>query len=110
MSFCSAACMEKFRSEPTKYAAALANAYTYQTKCPVMGKDIDPKAFTTIADGTRIYFCCKGCEKKLFAEAGKYAAKLQEQGYSFEPEQLKPAPAKEPEGHDHKGHEHEGDD
>ena len=101
--FCSEECMNKYKSEPAKYASALANSYTYQTKCPVMGEEIDPKAFTTLADGTNVYFCCKGCTKKLFADPAKYAPKLAEQGIAVGAKDLTQAPADQP-AKGHEGH------
>ena len=50
-----------FEKNPEKYATALANSYSYQTKCPVMGGAINPKAAIQLADGRKIYFCCPGC-------------------------------------------------
>jgi YHS domain-containing protein len=94
--FCSKACADKYKAEPGKYAAGLANSYTYQTTCPVMGKEIDPKAFTTTAGGARIYYCCKGCDKKLLAEPAKYLPKMVAQGFHFEAKDLPPAAPKEP--------------
>jgi len=109
--FSSTECMATYKAEPAKYAAGLANAYTYQTKCPVMGEDIDPKAFTTLANGTKVYFCCKGCDKKLFADPAKYAPKLAAQGIVIEPKDstagpVKAEPAQDHKSHDHKDHDH----
>lgn len=80
VAFCCKGCIPKYRSNPTKYQAALANSYTYQTKCPVMGGPINPKAFVELADGRKIYFCCKGCDKKLAANPAKYLPRLEAQG------------------------------
>ena len=105
--FSSTECMAKYKSDPSKYASALVNGYTYQTKCPVMGEDIDPKAFTTLANGAKVYFCCKGCDKKLVAEPTKYAPKLAAQGINLDPKELTaPSPKSEP-AHEHKGHDHD---
>lgn len=105
--FSSTECMAKYKSDPSKYASALANSYTYQTKCPVMGEDIDPKSFTTLANGTKVYFCCKGCDKKLAAEPAKYLPKLAAQGIVLDPKDLTAAPAKAEPERDHKGHDHD---
>ena len=105
--FSSAECMAKYKSDPSKYASTLANSYTYQTKCPVMGEDIDPKAFATLANGTRVYFCCKGCEKKLFGDPAKYAPKLAAQGVVVDLKNLTTAPAKSEPAHDHEGQDHD---
>ncbi len=98
-------CVAKFKEDPGKYKTALANSYTYQTKCPVMGGDINPQSFTTLAGGQRIYFCCPACEKKLFDHPAKYAPKLAEQGFMITPEQIKPAKEEEADMH-HDAHEH----
>jgi len=92
--FSSTECIAKYKSDPSKYASTLANSYTYQTKCPVMGENIDPKAFATLANATKVYFCCKGCDKKLFAEPAKYAPKLAAQGIVLDPKDLTGAPPK----------------
>lgn len=105
--FSSTECMNKYNGDPGKYASALANSYTFQTQCPVMGGSIDPKSFTTLANGAKVYFCCLKCEKKLFAEPATYAPKLAAQGYTFDPKQLTPGPVEEQPGHQHKGHEHD---
>lgn len=106
ISFSSAECMEKYRSDPAKYAFILANGFTYQTKCPVMDEAIDPKSFTKTASGFRIYFCCMDCEKKLFAEPAKYTPKLAAQGLTFDANELTPTPPKDEPGHGHGDHDH----
>ncbi len=111
--FCCKDCVGKYRRDPSKYRTALANSYTYQTKCPVMDEEIDPKAFATSADGRKIYFCCKGCDKKLFANPAKYAPKLAAQGFTVNAAELKQWKQREHGdehdhgSHDHAGHEHE---
>lgn len=107
--FSSTECMNKYKGDPGKYASALANSHTFQTQCPVMGESIDPKSFTTLANGAKVYFCCPKCEKKLFAEPGTYAPKLAAQGYTFAPKELTAGPVKDEPGHQHKGHEHDHD-
>ena len=108
--FSSSGCMAKYKADPAKHASALANSYTYQTKCPVMNENIDPKSFATLANGAKVYFCCKGCDKKLFADPAKYAPKLAAQGIVLDAKELTAAPAKGEPAHDHKGHDHEGHD
>jgi YHS domain-containing protein len=99
--FCCSSCVAKFRKNPDKYKAALLGSYTYQTKCPVMGGDIDPQSFTTLASGLKVYFCCPGCEKKLYDHPEAYLPKLEAQGVKLNAGEMKHA-----EGHDGGGHDH----
>ena len=46
-----------------------------QTKCPVMGGDIDKRYFTDYK-GKRIYFCCAGCPDEFRKDPEKYMKKL----------------------------------
>jgi YHS domain-containing protein len=108
--FCCKGCVDKYQRGPAKYASALANSYTYQTKCPVMNEDIDPKSFTTAGNGMNIYFCCKACDKKFFADPAKYAPRLVAQGFTVNPEEMTHGPAGEENGHDHGAHGHGGHD
>jgi YHS domain-containing protein len=87
--FCCKGCIGKYEAHPETYAKTLANSYTYQTRCPVMGGEIDPQAFVRVAGGRKIYFCCKGCEDKLFADPAKYLPNLAAQGISISPDQMK---------------------
>jgi len=80
--FCCQGCVSKYQADPKKYAKALAGSYTYQTKCPVMGGDINPAAFVDLKNGKRIFFCCPPCQKKLVKDPQKYAPKLVEQGFA----------------------------
>jgi len=84
VAFCSEDCRKKYEADPSRYASALANAYTYQTKCPVMKELINPKSFITLESGEIVYFCCKGCDDKLLADPPKYEPVLREQGYTFD--------------------------
>ena len=54
---------------------AMAKSASEQTKCPVMGGDIDKNVFTTYK-GKKVYFCCKACIAKFEAEPEKYISKL----------------------------------
>lgn len=92
INFCCKGCAAKFQREPDKYKVNLANSYTYQTKCPVSGEEIDPQAFTTAANGAKIYFCCTSCEKKFFAEPTKYAPTLKAQGFVLDKLEMKKGP------------------
>ncbi len=106
---CCKGCVNKYQRNPGKYASALANSYTYQTKCPVMGEEIAPASFTTVADDTKIYFCCKGCDKKFFKDLHRYAPKLVAQGFTFNPKEMV-GDTGTPAGHDHGSHDHGGHD
>ena len=112
VSFCSNGCVGKFKKNPAKYQSALSNSYTFQTKCPVMGGDIDPETFTVLASGLKVYYCCAACEKPLFADPAKYLPKLAAQGYALEAKDLKkagtPSSDEGHKGHDHDGHDHDG--
>lgn len=90
VSLCCMGCAGKYKKNPGSFKIGLANSYTYQTKCPVMGTDIDPAVSTKLANGQSIYLCCKKCEKKLFQNPDKYAKALASQGYEFEASDLKP--------------------
>ncbi|HNS22154.1 MAG TPA: efflux RND transporter periplasmic adaptor subunit [Sedimentisphaerales bacterium] len=47
-----------------------------QKTCPVMeGNPIDPSIFVEYK-GKRVYFCCRGCDKKFLADPEKYIVKL----------------------------------
>ncbi|MCZ6816745.1 MAG: hypothetical protein O7F76_08670, partial [Planctomycetota bacterium] len=112
--FCCKMCLSKFSQDPGKYKDKLANCYTYQTKCPVMGEEIDPKAATTLYNGFKLYYCCAMCDKKFKENPAKYVANLEAQGIKIDPKKVgakKDASDKGAhEGHDHKGHDHEGHD
>lgn len=46
-----------------------------QPLCPVMDGPIDPAVFVEY-QGQKVYFCCKGCDKKFQADPEKYLGKL----------------------------------
>jgi Cu(I)/Ag(I) efflux system membrane fusion protein len=54
---------------------AAAASSTVQTLCPVMDAPIDPNVYT-VYKGKRVYFCCKGCDKKFLANPEQYLDKL----------------------------------
>ncbi len=106
---CCKGCVGKYKRDPAKYAAGLANSYTYQTKCPVMGGDIDPTSFTKLSTGETIYYCCPGCDKSLRGNPAKYNKKLVSQGMLVNWAEVKKVDSgKGHEGHDHGAHGHEG--
>ncbi len=111
--FCRESCIAKYEEKPAKYEARLANGYTYQTKCPIRGGDIDPAVFVVgQSDGRKVFFCCTGCDKRFLKDPAKYAPKLEAQGIKTELGQTK-ADEKGERGkhedrdpHDHGGHAH----
>jgi len=106
---CCKGCIGKYQRDPGKYASALANSYTFQTKCPVMGGDIDPGSFTKLSTGETIYYCCPGCDKKLRTNPSQYNDNLLSQGIVVDWDEVKKADDRK--GHDdhdlgsHKGHQ-----
>lgn len=104
--FCCQGCVGKYQNDPKKYTAALSNSYTFQTICPVMEKNIDPTSFTKLADGRTIYYCCDGCDGKLFGTPAKYAKHLANQGYQYNWAKIKKAGDDKESGHGHHDHGH----
>ncbi len=76
MYFCCENCVPKFQADPGKFKSALANSYTYQTKCPVSGKEIDPAMSSVLPTGQKVYYCCDKCGKRLMEDLAKYESKL----------------------------------
>ncbi len=62
---------------------ALAADTKPQTLCPVLGGNIDKKAYIDY-QGKRIYFCCPGCDAEFKKDPEKYMKKIQEQGITLE--------------------------
>ncbi len=54
-----------------------------QTKCPVMGGDIDKKQFVDVK-GKRIYVCCPGCVDTIKKDPDTYIKKLEGEGVAVE--------------------------
>jgi YHS domain-containing protein len=54
-----------------------------QTKCPVLGGNIDKQVFADYK-GQRIYFCCRGCDAEFKKNPEKYLQKLKEAGVTPE--------------------------
>lgn len=88
--FCCPGCKPQYEAEPAKFAAALANGYTYQTQCPVSGEPVDPASFVELAGGQKIYLCCPRCGEALFKDPAKHLPNLKKQGINLEPDQVKP--------------------
>lgn len=93
--FCCDKCKAAYEADPAKHDAKLEGSYSYQTKCPVMGKGIDAKSFVDLATGQRVYLCCQMCDKKLTATPEKYAANLEAQGVYLDVKRLQAAAAGE---------------
>jgi YHS domain-containing protein len=64
-------------------AVHAAQGTTAQTKCPVLGGDIDKNVYVDY-EGKRIYFCCAGCPEEFKKDPAKYMKKLKEQGVTLE--------------------------
>jgi YHS domain-containing protein len=93
--FCCNDCKAKFTAHPDAFKAKLAASYTYQTKCPVKNRDIDPAAHDDLPTGERVYFCCKDCAAEFLANPGKYAPKLAAQGVNINVKKLESAGKKD---------------
>jgi len=66
-------------SDDGSAAPAMAKAdKILQKTCPVMGGKIDPKVYAE-HEGRKIYFCCKGCEKKFATDPEKYIEKVDDE-------------------------------
>jgi Cu(I)/Ag(I) efflux system membrane fusion protein len=79
---------------PAPQAAAVtrtgAAAPTQQITCPVMGGPIDPTIFIEYK-GKKVYFCCRGCDKKFQEAPEKYLSKLPQ--FQEPPPEAKAGPA-----------------
>jgi YHS domain-containing protein len=65
------------------FGAGLTAADKVQTKCPVMGWDIDKSRFVDYK-GNRIYFCCASCPEDFKKDPEKYVKKLKDSGIVLE--------------------------
>ncbi len=54
-----------------------------QTKCPVMGGDINRDVYAD-HEGYRIYFCCPGCDGKFSKDRDGYIKKMKKDGIELE--------------------------
>lgn len=84
VAFCCGDCCAAFAKEPSKYAAGLVGAFTYQVVCPVSGQPIDPAVSFDLGEGQKVYFCCGNCCAAFAKEPAKFADKVKEQGYKFD--------------------------
>jgi YHS domain-containing protein len=107
---CCMKCANRYKESPEKFAKGLADSYTYQTICPVMGEKIDPSVFVD-AGGKSVYFCCTRCTGTFFKDPAKFVPKLEAQGTYIDADKVKLAADKDaPAGQDHAGAGHEGHD
>ncbi|HUW82148.1 MAG TPA: hypothetical protein VMZ31_05035 [Phycisphaerae bacterium] len=86
--FCSScdSCKDLYEADPEQYAAALEASYTYQTRCAVTGRQIDPRQSVELArDGPYVYFCSSGCKRIYEGAPGRYADNLVAQGVNPNP-------------------------
>jgi YHS domain-containing protein len=76
---CCKGCIAKIDEDPAVYIKKLEDAgitlERVQTKCPVMGGEINKNLFVE-HDGMKIYVCCPGCIAKIKADPEKYAKKV----------------------------------
>jgi YHS domain-containing protein len=93
--FCCNGCPAEFNKDPGKYVkklqddgVTLETVGKPQTKCPVMGGDIDRSIFADY-QGKRVYFCCGMCPPKFKADPEKYLAAMAKEGVV--PEKAPPA-------------------
>jgi len=76
---CCKSCEKAFPKNPDKYLAKLPNngkiVEGKNTTCPVMGGAVNTTIYT-VYNGTKIYFCCPGCDKTFTADPVKYMKKI----------------------------------
>lgn len=65
--------------------AAVAGDNKGNTKCPVMGNDVNKTVYTDYKD-KRVFFCCEGCIAEFHKDPAKYLKKIADAGE--EPMQL----------------------
>lgn len=89
VSFCCNGCPTRYRKDPAQYAFALANAYTYQTKCPVTGSEVVGRNSAKLVSGQTIYFATPEAKKSFLESPDKYMGALAEQGVKLDPANAK---------------------
>lgn len=87
--FCCRGCPARFQKDPERFAAPLANAYTFQTKCPVTGSEVVGKHFAKLTSGQVIYFATAEAKQSFLAEPEKYVGQLASQSIKVDPQQVK---------------------
>ena len=88
--FCCESCVEEFNKDPESYmeklkaeGVVLEAAPKAQTKCPVMGGDINKEVYSDY-EGKRVYFCCENCKGEFAKDPAKYIEKLEADGVVLE--------------------------
>lgn len=103
--FCCPACIDQFKADPEKYLKEMREKgiepekipnvmpdkiaipemklQKPQTKCPVMGGDINRDLYVDY-NGQRVYFCCNGCEASFNEDPEKYIKAMVEVGIEIE--------------------------
>ena len=74
-----------------------------QTKCPVMGGEINKEIYAD-HEGKRVYFCCAACLPKFKENPEEYLAKLTEMGVEPEAVPAETGDAAPAEHAEHEGH------
>lgn len=87
---CCDGCVKKVKADPSGYinkleeqGITLAKATVPQTKCPVMGSDIDRTKYVDV-NGKRIYVCCDHCIDTIKEDPSAYIEKLEKDGVELE--------------------------
>jgi YHS domain-containing protein len=66
-------------AEPAGAPQTIESAESTQTLCPIMGGAINKDVFTDYK-GSRIYFCCAGCDKPFMKDPEGMISKMKAQG------------------------------
>ncbi|MBA4386362.1 MAG: hypothetical protein C0404_00165 [Verrucomicrobia bacterium] len=74
---------EQATTNATSSVDAAKKAAVTQSKCPIMGGQINKKFFAD-SDGKRVYFCCPGCAPEFNKKAAEYIKKLEDSGVALE--------------------------
>ena len=87
---CCDGCVKKVKADPSGYikkledqGITLAKATVPQTKCPVMGGDIDRTKYVDV-NGKRIYVCCDRCIETIKKDPAVYIEKMKKEGVELE--------------------------